>query len=135
MTSASAPRFPRFRLPISSRLALLVGAAALLMLCGFTVQLLSIRDTLLEERRVAVRNEVQTAVTVARAFVAEAAAGHLSEAEAQQRARAALRSMRFGDGDYFYVYRYDGVNVVHGLKPARAGMCARRCGCRSASRA
>src|ERR1700739_1037099 len=32
-----------------------------------------------------------------------------------------LRSMRFGEGDYFFVYRYDGVNVVHGLKPDREG--------------
>jgi methyl-accepting chemotaxis protein len=121
MTSAPGPRFTRFRLTISSRLALLVGAAALLMLCGFAIQLLTIRDTLLDERRTAVRNEVQSAVSIVRAFVAEAAAGHLSETEAQQRARMALRSMRFGEGDYFYVYRYDGVNVVHGLKPDREG--------------
>jgi methyl-accepting chemotaxis protein len=121
MTSARGPRFTWFRLTISSRLALLVGAAALFMLCGFAVQLLTIRDTLLDQRRAAVRNEVQSAVSIARAFVAEAAAGRLSEAEAQERARMALRSMRFGEGDYFYVYRYDGVNVVHGLKPEREG--------------
>ena len=121
MTSARGPRFTWFRLTISSRLALLVGAAALFMLCGFAVQLLTIRDTLLDQRRAAVRNEVQSAVSIARAFVAEAAAGRLSEAEAQERARMALRSMRFGEGDYFYVYRYGGVNVVHGLKPEREG--------------
>jgi methyl-accepting chemotaxis protein len=121
MTSARGLRFTWFRLTISRRLALLVGAAALFMLCGFAVQLLTIRDTLLDQRRAAVRNEVQSAVSIARAFVAEAAAGHLSEAEAQERARMALRSMRFGEGDYFFVYRYDGVNVVHGLKPDREG--------------
>ena len=121
MTSASGSRFPRLRLTISRRLALLVGAAALLMLGGFVVQLLTIRDTLLEGRRDAVRNEVQSAVSIAQHYVAEAAAGHLTEAEAQQRARTALRSMRFGEGDYIYVYRYDGVNVVHGLKPDREG--------------
>jgi methyl-accepting chemotaxis protein len=121
MTSAPRPRFTRFRLTITSRLALLVGAAVLLMLCGFAVQLRTIRDTLIEERRTAIRNEVQSAVSIARTYVAEAAAGHLSETEAQDRARVALRSMRFGQGDYFYVYRYDGVNVVHGLKPDREG--------------
>src|SRR5258708_2146954 len=121
MTSAPGPRFTSFRLTISRRLALLVGAAVLLMLCGFAVQLSTIRDTLLDERRAALRNEVQTAVSIARALAAEAAAGRLSEAEAQERARMTLRSMRFGDGDYFFVYRYDGVNVVHGLKPEREG--------------
>ena len=121
MTSAPRLRFISFRLTISRRLALLVGAAALLMLCGFAVQLSTIRDTLLFERRVAIRNEVQTAISIARAFAAEAAAGRLSEAEAQERARMTLRSMRFGEGDYFFVYRYDGVNVVHGLKPEREG--------------
>jgi methyl-accepting chemotaxis protein len=78
MTSGPGSRFIGFRLTISSRLALLVGAAALLMLCGFAVQLLTIRDTLLDERRAAVRNEVQSALSIVRAFVAEAAAGHLS---------------------------------------------------------
>jgi len=121
MTSAPGPRFTSFRLTISRRLALLVGVAVLLMLCGFAVQLSTIRDTLLNERRAALRNEVQTAVSIARAFAAEAAAGRLSEAEAQERARMTLRSMRFGEGDYFFVYRYDGVNVVHGLKPEREG--------------
>src|SRR6202165_3737964 len=123
MTSAPGPRFTSFRLTISRRLALLVGAAVLLMLCGFAVQLSTIRDTLLDERRAALRNEVQTAVSIARALAAEAAAGRLSEAEAQERARMTLRSMRFGEGegDYFFVYRYDGVNVVHGLKPEREG--------------
>jgi methyl-accepting chemotaxis protein len=91
------------------------------MLCGFAVQLSTLRHTMLDERRTAIRNEVQTAASTARAFAAEAAAGRLSEAEAQERARMILRSMRFGDGDYFFVYRYDGLNVVHGLKPEREG--------------
>ncbi len=121
MTSAPGARLSRFQLTISRRLALLVGAAVLLMLCGFAVQLVTIRDTMLEGRRVAVRNEVQSAVSIARMYVAEVAAGHLSQEEAQLRARAAMRSMRFGEGDYFYVYQYDGVNVVHGLKPDREG--------------
>ena len=121
MTSASAARLTRFRLTISSRLGLLVGAAALLMLGGFVVQLVTIRDTLLDGRRDAVRNEVQSAVAIAHHYVTEAAAGHLSQEEAQNLARTALRSMRFGDGDYIYAYRYDGVNVVHGLKPDREG--------------
>ena len=121
MTLMLGARFTRFRLTISSRLALLVGAAVLLMLGGFAAQLLTIKNTMLEDRRTAVRNQVQSAVSVVRAFVAEVAAGRLSEAEAQQRARLALRSIRFGEGDYFYVYQYDGVNVVHGLKPDREG--------------
>jgi len=97
MTFAPGPRFSSFRLTISRRLALLVGAAALLMLCGFAVQLSTIRDTLLFERRTAIRNEVQTAISIARAFAAEVAAGRLSEADAQERARMTLRSMRFGE--------------------------------------
>src|ERR1700726_1032273 len=121
MTSAPGPRFTSFRLTISRRLALLVGVAVLLMLCGFAAQLSTTRATLLNERRAALRNEVQTAVSIARAFAAEAAAGRLSEAEAQERARMTLRSMRFGQGEYFFVYRYDGMNVVHGLKPEREG--------------
>jgi len=88
---------------------------------AFGVQLFALRDTLNEERRTAIRAEVDTAASLVRAFAAEAKAGRIAEAEAQERAKAALRAMRFGKGDYFFAYRYDGVNVAHGLKPENEG--------------
>ncbi|HXY98371.1 MAG TPA: cache domain-containing protein [Stellaceae bacterium] len=98
-----------------------MAVAALASMVVFGVQLLTLRNTLIEERQVALRGEVETAASAVRTFLAEAKAGHLGEAEAQERAKAVVRAMRFGKSDYFYGYAYDGVNVLHGLKPELEG--------------
>src|SRR5690242_5550060 len=108
-------------LTIPRRLALLIAVAVIVSVSAFAVQLRALRNTLFEERENAIRNEVQTAVTLVRTFVEEEKLGRMTEAEAQERAKAALRAMHFGKGDYFYAYRYDGVNVAHGLKPENEG--------------
>ncbi|HUN46667.1 MAG TPA: hypothetical protein VMU85_09105, partial [Stellaceae bacterium] len=76
------------RLTIPRRLGLLIGAAVIVSVAAFGVQLLALRATLLEDRQVAVRSEVETAASTIRYFVAEAAAGRLSKEEAQERAKA-----------------------------------------------
>ena len=109
------------RLTIPRRLAVLVVVAMIVSVSAFAVQLQSLRATLFDERENAIRNEVQSAATLVRAIAEEAKLGHITDAEAQERAKAALRAMKFGKGDYFYAYRYDGVNVAHGLKPENEG--------------
>lgn len=111
----------RWRLTIPRRLALIVAAAVVMSVSAFAVQLQTLRNTIIEERETALRNEVEIAASVVRSYVQQAKAGKISDAEAQERAKGALRAMRFGKGDYFYAYRYDGVNVAHGLKPALEG--------------
>jgi methyl-accepting chemotaxis protein len=109
------------RLTIPQRLVLLVMVGVVVSMSAFAVQLFSLRDTLIEERKNAVRSEVESAASLVRTLADEAALGHLSDAEAQERAKAALRAMHFGKSGYFYAYRYDGVNVAHGLKPENEG--------------
>jgi methyl-accepting chemotaxis protein len=109
------------RLTVPRRLALLVVVAMILSVSAFAVQLQTLRNTLFEERENAIRNEVQSAVSLVRAIAEEAKLGRITDAEAQERAKAALRAMHFGKGDYFYAYRYDGLNVAHGLKPENEG--------------
>ncbi|MFX8243001.1 cache domain-containing protein, partial [Acinetobacter baumannii] len=47
--------------------------------------------------------------------------GKLQRAEAQELARNAVRAMRYGNGEYFFVYDYSGVSLVHGLRPQVEG--------------
>jgi methyl-accepting chemotaxis protein len=119
--TATSPSDGQGRLTIPYRLAVLIGVAMIVSLSAFAVQLRALRNTLFEERENAIRNEVQTAVSLVRTFAEEAKLGRMTEADAQERAKAALRAMHFGKGDYFYAYRYDGVNVAHGLKPENEG--------------
>jgi methyl-accepting chemotaxis protein len=119
--NAISPLDNRGRLTIPRRLALLVVVAMIVSVSAFAVQLQTLRNTLFEERENAIRNEVQSAASLVRTIAAEAKLGRITDAEAQERAKAALRAMHFGKGDYFYAYRYDGLNVAHGLKPENEG--------------
>ncbi|MEI9985805.1 MAG: cache domain-containing protein [Aliidongia sp.] len=109
------------RLTIAPRLGLLVGAAVLIAIIGFVLQLFTLHSTMVEERHAAVRNEVSTAISLIQPLVADAASGKLTEAEAQERAKAALRPIRFGDGDYFFVFNEEGMTEVLGPKPEMEG--------------
>ncbi|MBK8176311.1 MAG: cache domain-containing protein [Rhodospirillales bacterium] len=109
------------KLTISRRLFALLGLSAVCCICVFGVQLWALRGTLMAERQTALRGEVETALSAVKALADEAAAGRITEAQAQDQAKALLRTMRYGNEDYFFVYRYDGVNQVHGRKPDNEG--------------
>jgi methyl-accepting chemotaxis protein len=108
-------------LTISRRLGLLVAIGALVSLALVAIQLVSLRESLLHEREAGVKMQVEQATSVVKAFGEAAASGRLTSEAAQQRAAEAVRAMRFGQGDYFFVYDNTGVNRVHGLKPENEG--------------
>ena len=106
---------------ISRRLAVLVATAILLCVAAIVVELYAIRDSIVRERRVAIAGQVEAALSVVKSIAAEADAGRVSKEDAQSRAKAAMRAIRFGNNDYFYVYDYDGVNLAHGVNPKLEG--------------
>jgi methyl-accepting chemotaxis protein len=108
-------------LTISRRLALLVGLAVLAIIVTIAIQLVMLRSSLVEERKAAIKGQVETAVSIVKEFSDAAAKGLLPEAEAQQRAKAALRDIRFGHNDYFFVYLENGTNIVLGTIPQNEG--------------
>jgi methyl-accepting chemotaxis protein len=108
-------------LTISRRLALLVGLAIIISLAGIAVQVLALRSTLIRDRTDLIASQVQTAVSIVGGFSAAADKGAMTKQEAQERAKAALRSIRFGNNDYIFVYGEDGVNIAHGVRPELEG--------------
>lgn len=108
-------------LTIPQRLGILVAVAVLITGAAFVVQLVALRGTLNNERSVALRNEVATAISIVTYYDKQAVDGQISGAEAQQRAKSALRAVRFGENDYFFVYDSDGVNLVLGPRPDLEG--------------
>ncbi len=82
----------------------------------------NLRDSLFEQKKVELTNEIEVAAGVIESYRARAAAGQMSEAEAKQRAKDALRPIRFGeDKNYFFVYEADGTNVLLPAKPELEG--------------
>ncbi|MDR3466506.1 MAG: cache domain-containing protein [Xanthobacteraceae bacterium] len=108
-------------LTITRRLTLMVGMAGLLIVLMLVVNALNTRASIVEDRKAAVRNQVETVVSMVRGLVAAAKAGKISEAEAKERAKAAIRTMRYGKGDYFFAIDYDGISTAHALKPELEG--------------
>ena len=110
------------KLKIGTRLMLLVfGVALLSTLAAASVHLTGMRTNLIEQRKAKVKEMVDAASSVIALYGEQEKAGKLKRAEAQELARNAVRAMRYGNGEYFFVYDYSGVSLVHGLRPQVEG--------------
>ncbi|EPC03567.1 hypothetical protein L861_18705 [Litchfieldella anticariensis FP35 = DSM 16096] len=76
------------------------------------------RAKLIETRKVAIRNIVEAAKSAIAPIVANAGR---NDAEAQEKAKDILRSMRFDDGNYVFAYDFQGTNLVTAPSPEREG--------------
>ncbi len=108
-------------LTISRRLGLLVGLAIIVSLAGIAQQVTAQRAALIRDRTALIASQVQTAVSIVAGFSAAADKGLMSKDEAQERAKAVLRTVRFGNNDYLFVYLENGVNIAHGVRADMEG--------------
>src|ERR1700745_3242611 len=100
-------------LRISSKLLIMVGLSVLGIAAGAYFGLSTLRTHLLEDRMA----KLQAVVTLARQAIdldyqASKKAG-LSDAEALEKGRALLRTLRFGKDDYFYAFNAQVVVQAH----------------------
>ncbi len=109
------------RLRVSTRMQLLVGITLLGLICLCLTALFEIRNTMIEDRKEKIRNLVEVAVGTLSHYQQQAQAGQLTEDGAKQAAKAALRDIRFGEKDYFFIYYGDGVNFLLPTKPEFEG--------------
>ena len=81
-----------------------------------------VREEILAQKRQALQALVETASNVIQQQYQLAQDGKVSTQEAQNRARDILRSSRFNHGvDYFFIYDFNGLNIMHGGKRSREG--------------
>ncbi|MDR5874098.1 methyl-accepting chemotaxis protein [Vreelandella gomseomensis] len=76
------------------------------------------REQLVEERRRAVRDVVQMAKTAIEPIYDDAG---VNDEEAKQQVAELVRSMRFEDNNYIFIYDYEGNNIVTAPAPEREG--------------
>jgi methyl-accepting chemotaxis protein len=101
------------KMKISTRLTLL-SAIALLGFIAFTlIVVLGIEQTAMDRHRERIQHLVGSATSLVEHFHTLETSGKLSREEAQTQAKAAVRALRFGSDDYFFVYNFDGVMLVH----------------------
>ena len=100
-------------LSISQRLAMIVGLLLATVIGLVAMDLLSFREAMLQERRDKIHDMASSALGLLQRYDEMVRAGRLSLPEAQALAKTNLRAMRWGNGDYFAVYDYAGLTLVH----------------------
>ena len=100
-------------------LPLVLSLTALLAISIFSA--LVLRDVRLEERKNDLANISHAALSMVKAYGAQAESGVISKEEAQARARAALKSIRYGVDGYFAVANSSQVILIHPIKPELEG--------------
>ncbi|MGQ9365695.1 methyl-accepting chemotaxis protein [Azospirillum sp. ST 5-10] len=111
----------RLTFTLRARLLMLAVVSAGGLLVLGTLDLMQIRQAQLAGYRVMLRNVVDTAHDTVAYFHGEWKAGRLSEDEAKQKARDALRSVRYAGNEYIFVTGFDGTRVVQPAKPESEG--------------
>jgi len=109
------------KMRVSGRL-LVAGVAVLAglaLLAGNTV--INTRDQALDAHKVRLRDLVESTKGVVVLYQKLEADKKLSREEAQQQAKEALRPLRFGNDDYFFVYDFEGRAVMVAGSPKLEG--------------
>jgi len=101
------------RLGILGRLSLIVAIFTVALAGILATEIVKTRDTILHEREAKLRDMVGSVILLVKGYDAEVTAGRLSLEQAQTQAAKAIRAMRWGDGDYYGVYSFGGVTLVH----------------------
>ncbi|MGJ4803124.1 methyl-accepting chemotaxis protein [Luteimonas sp. SDU82] len=109
------------RIGISRKLGLLTALGVLALLVVMVLELVSERRTLMAEKETATRSLVETAASLASHFHARARSGELGEDEAQAAAIAAIKALRFGQDDYFWINDMRPYMVMHPFRPDMDG--------------
>jgi methyl-accepting chemotaxis protein len=110
-----------FKFGIAARLLMFsavvfIGFALLAGLASWKIY-----DSISAERVGKVRSLTEAAVSRVKSVYDRFKRGELSEEAAKTLVKDELRAIKYGNGDYFFIYDYDGVNVMHGAKPEREG--------------
>ncbi len=103
------------------KLAVIFAAMAIGLVVAVVLTLGTLRDTMMEDRKVKLRDLVESAHGILEHYHGLEQAGTLTREQAQVAARDAIRMMRYDNGNYFFVYDWKGVCQVLPPAPQREG--------------
>ncbi|WP_291995373.1 methyl-accepting chemotaxis protein [Candidatus Accumulibacter sp. ACC003] len=109
------------KLTLTTRLYLLLASMLLGLLALGAYSVFELRQHILEEKRLAIRAVVSSAMGIIEQQYEMQQAGKRTPEEAQQVAKDALRKSRFNQDDYLFIYDLDGTTMMHGTRPEREG--------------
>jgi methyl-accepting chemotaxis protein len=106
---------------ISIKILMIVVTASIGMALVAVLGLLEEKSTMLEDRKAATLQMNEAAVSILTRYYDLEQKGELTEAEAQERAKADIRSIHFANNDYVFIYRMNGVAIVNRSAPQFEG--------------
>jgi len=109
-------------LKIAGKLGILiaVGVIGAATLAGFS--LYQLRTTMLDDRKVVVRQMVEAATSLADYYHQQAESGALTDEAAREQAKTAIRAIHYGDGNYLFAYDSKGIIQINGGSRAKEGV-------------
>jgi methyl-accepting chemotaxis protein len=107
----------RFR----AKILLIVAASLIGMGLIIAASLSHVRQDLLEGRRIKTQHVVEVAQSLIQHYVKEAQAGHMTTDEAKAAAMAAVKDLRYGGSEYFWINDMTARNLMHPIKPELDG--------------
>ena len=110
-----------YQLSVGARLRLIVLIAFGLFLVVLWEAVGSLGDVLLEERKTGVRNAVEAAHGMLQYYYKRELASEMSREEAQAAAMAAMRDLRYGDREYFFITDTHPRTLMHPIRPELDG--------------
>ena len=108
-------------LKFRSKFLVIVGIALIGIASSSLMALYSLDSQMMDDRRVKVRSAVENAVALVGHYESLARGGAMSGDDAKHAALEALRTMRDGDGGYFWVNDTAPVMIMHPTVPALEG--------------
>ena len=110
------------RFKIKAKLGLLLAVSALSLIATIALGASFLHHKIVADREDQTRLLVDTAVSVIQSWYDQEQSGKLSRWQAQAGAIAALRPLRFGNSDYFFIQSYDGIVVLNPNLPKLEGL-------------
>ncbi|MBK1694711.1 chemotaxis protein [Chromatium weissei] len=109
------------QLKVATRIRLLIGLMLIGVLGIGLIALFQLQNNMLNDRKEKTKNLVEVGIGILNHYHQLAKNGQLSEAEAQQAARASLREIRYNDSDYYFIFDTHHVYVLYPSKPEFEG--------------
>ncbi|MGE5517547.1 MAG: methyl-accepting chemotaxis protein [Bacteroidota bacterium] len=106
---------------VRAKILLIVAASLIGMALMVTLGLSTLRGELLDGRRIKTQHLVEVAHNLVRHYVAEAQAGRMTTDQAQAAALSALKPLRYGGNEYFWVNDMHARMIMHPIKPELDG--------------
>ena len=101
---------------IGTRMLIIVAGAILAALLVGAFGLTELRSNMLEDRKAKTKNLVESTISLIGHFHAMEQSGEMTTEQAQNAAKAAVAALRYDETNYFFVFDYTPVVLIHDIK-------------------